>query len=213
MTKQIRVLIADDHALFRRGLVELLSEEPDFILVGEARSGPEVVQLSYKVQADIILMDVHMPGGNGVEAVQSLKRTTSNVRVLMLTISNNDEDLLNAIRAGADGYLLKSAEPDELCTAIRRVAAGQAFLSQDVVGVVMRAAASAENRQRENLLTPRELEVLTIMARGATNAEIATALVISPNTVKTHIKRIYEKLNATNRTEAAARAAAMGLLA
>jgi DNA-binding NarL/FixJ family response regulator/nitrate/nitrite-specific signal transduction histidine kinase len=211
VTEPIKVLVVDDHTLFRRGIVALLSEEADFKLVGEASSGPESLELSRRYYPDVVLMDIHMPGGSGVEAVRSLKQTAE-LGVLMLTISENDEDLFDAIEAGADGYLLKNAEPETLCRAIRQVAAGQAVLSPEVIAKVMHVAARSRSRQPQVSLSQREQEVLIELAKGATTAEIAATLIISPNTVKTHIRHILEKLDASNRAEAISRANAMGLL-
>ena len=209
MADPIRLLVVDDHALFRRGVVDLLQEQPDFLVVGEAENGPTAVQLSHQKQPHVVLMDVHMPGGGGVEAVRSLKQPPG-ICVVMLTVSDKDEDLLRALEAGADGYLLKSAEPDELCQAIRQVAAGQSVLSPEVTRRVMQVAATQLVSPAVSL-SPRELEVLQELARGATTAEIANTLVISQNTVKTHIRRLMNKLDVNNRTEAVARAAALGL--
>ena len=211
MTEPIRLIIADDHALFRRGLVELLREQADFRIIGEAHSGPDAVELAKKNPADVVLMDVHMPEGSGIDAVRVLKRI-STMRILMLTISSADESLLGAISAGADGYLLKSAEPAELCDAIRRVAAGGSYLSQDVARAVMRAAAQSPANHANQVLSDRELEILACLARGSTNREMASKLVISPNTVKTHVHNILKKLGASNRAEAVARAASQGLI-
>jgi DNA-binding NarL/FixJ family response regulator len=211
MTNMIKVLVVDDHALFRRGVVELLREQPDFSLAGEAGSGPAALELSRRVQPDVVLLDVHMPGGGGVEAVRGLKQNPG-LQVLMLTISEKNEDLLAAIEAGADGYLLKSAEPEELCRAIRQVAAGQSVLAPEVTAKVMHAAARTRSRQPPVDLSLRELEVLVELAQGATTIEIAATLVISQNTVKTHVRHILEKLGVSNRAEAVSRATAMGLL-
>lgn len=210
MSDPIRLLIVDDHTLFRRGIVELLNEQPDFLVVGEAGSGREAVQLSRQCQPQVVLMDVHMPKNGGVDTVPLLKEM-QNVRVLMLTISDKDNDLIGALAAGADGYLLKSAEPKQLFQAIRQVAAGQGALSPEITARVMRFAAT-RRQQPAITLSPRERQVLVKVAAGATTAEIATALVISKNTVKTHIRRILKKLDASNRTEAVARATALGLL-
>jgi len=211
VTESIKVLVVDDHTLFRRGVVDLLRDEPGFSPVGEAHSGPEALELSQRVQPDVVLLDVHMPGGGGVEVVQGLKQI-SGVRVLMLTISEKDEDLMAAIEAGADGYLLKGTEPDDLCRAIRQAAAGQSILSPEITDKVMRAAAHGWERQSQVNLSPREQEVLAELAQGATTADIAAELVIAESTVKTHIHHILEKLAASNRAEAVARATAMGLL-
>jgi DNA-binding NarL/FixJ family response regulator len=211
MPKPIKILVADDHPLFRRGLVGLLSEQADCIVVGEASSAPDAVELSHGRQPDVVLLDVHMPGGGGVAVVGALKQDVG-TQVLMLTISDQDEDLLGAIEAGADGYLLKSAEPEDLCHAIRQVAAGHSVLSPEVTAAVMQAAARTQNHKSGASLSTREREVLVQLARGATTNQIAELLVISTSTVKTHIKHIMEKLEASNRAEAVAQAAALGLL-
>lgn len=210
MTEQISLLLVDDHALFRKGLAGLLSEQADFRIVGEAVNGPEAIQLSRKYRPDVVLMDVNMPGGGGVEAVRSLKGELG-LQVLMLTVSDKDQDLMGALAAGANGYLLKNAEPEQLFQAIRQVAAGHGALSPEVTKRVMQAV-SARDQQPSASLSQRERDVLGHLARGATTAEIAASLVISENTVKTHIRHILKKLEAANRAEAIARAAALGLL-
>ena len=211
MSEPIKVLVVDDHVLFRRGLIGLVREQADFLVVGEAGNGLDAVQLALQTQPDVILMDVHMPAGNGVGAVKAIKKE-SNTRILMLTISQKDEDLMAALAAGADGYMLKSSEPPQLIEAIRQVAAGQGVLSPEITARVMRAAALSQERPSTGGLSPREREVLRELARGATTAEIATALTISKNTAKTHIRRILNKLEASNRAEAVARASALGLI-
>lgn len=211
MTEAIKVLVVDDHALFRRGVVELLRDEPDFTPVGEARSGPEALRLSQHLKPDVVLLDVHMPGGGGVEVVQALKQNPG-LHVLMLTISDKDEDLMAAIKAGADGYLLKATSPEVLCLAIRQAAAGRSILSPEITAKVMQAAAHSGFHQSQVKLSSREHQVLAELAQGATTAEIAATLIITESTVKTHIHHVLEKLGASNRTEAVARATSMGLL-
>ncbi len=211
MSDSIRIIVADDHELFRRGLVEILREQPDFVLAGEASSGPEAVRLYRERQAHIALMDVHMPQGDGIEAVRQLK-AQAGAKVLMLTVSDKDQDLIAALQAGADGYLLKNTRPQELCQAIRQVVAGHGALSPEVVPTVMRAAAHSRPSTSGVRLSAREYEVLTLLAQGATTYQIAAALVISENTVKTYVNRILKKLKAANRAEAVARAASLGLL-
>jgi DNA-binding NarL/FixJ family response regulator len=211
MTGEIKVLVVDDHILFRRGVVELLREEPGFVPVGQAGSGPEALQLSQQTRPNVVLLDVHMPKGGGVNVVHTLKQIPG-VHVLMLTISEKDEDLMAAIEAGADGYLLKSAEPEVLCKAIQQVATGQSVLSPEITAKVMQVAARSWSSQPQVSLSPREREVLAELAQGATTAQIAATLVIAESTVKTHVHHILEKLDAANRTEAVARATAMGLL-
>lgn len=211
MSQPIEVIVVDDHILFRRGLVGLLSEQPDLRIVGEAGNGQDAVELVKQRQPDVVLMDVHMPGMDGIKAVKELKKGTD-ARILMLTISDKDEDLLSALAAGADGYLLKNTEPDQLCQAIRQAYAGQGVLSPEITAQVMKAAASSQNRHVASNLSQRECEVLVELAQGATTSEIAANLVISKNTVKTHIGRILKKLDVANRAEAVARASALGLI-
>ncbi len=210
MAERIKLIVVDDHTLFRRGIVSLLQEQPDFQVIGSADSGPTAVQLCQQEKPQVVLMDVHMPGGGGVDAVASLKQIPD-VRVIMLTISNKDEDLLGALAGGADGYLLKSAEPDELCQAIRQVAAGKGVLAPELTARVMKAAAT-QSPSTTSALSRRERDVLQELARGATTADIAATLVISENTVKTHIRRIFKKLGVTNRTQAVAQASVQGIL-
>ena len=211
MNEPIKLLVVDDHVLFRRGLIGLVREQPDFRVAGEAGNGLDAVQLCLQTQPDVVLMDLQMPGGNSIKAVQAIRKE-SKARVLMLTISQKDEDLMAALAAGANGYLLKSTEPEQLCQAIRLVAAGQAVLSPEITEKVMQAAASSQSRQPIAKLSPRETEVLIQLARGATTAEIATTFTISKNTAKTHIRRILNKLDGANRAEAVARASALGLI-
>lgn len=210
MSEPITLLLADDHPLFREGLSRLLNDQPDFMVLAEAKSGKEAVHLSRQYQPQVVLMDVHMPGGGGIEAVRAIKQEPG-IRILMLTISDKDDDLLGALAAGADGYLLKTAEPEQLCQSIRQVAAGQGVLAPEVTARVIQAAAN-RGRTVATSLSRRETEVLLHLAQGATTTEIAAALVISENTVKTHVHRILEKLEAANRAEAVARAAALGLI-
>lgn len=211
MDATIRVLVVDDHEVFRRGLVALLGEEADLNLIGEASTAEDAVQSCRQLQPDVVLMDVHMPGGSGIEAVSEIKARTS-AKVLMLTVSEKDRDLLGAINAGADGYLLKNAKPSQLCDAIRNVAAGKGALSPEVTQSVLRRVARTGGGESAATISPRESEVLALLARGASTADIAKALTISENTVKTHVSRILKKLDASNRTEAVARASALGLL-
>lgn len=214
MTK-VRLAVVDDHALFRAGLISLFSEIADFLIVGEAGDGQGALEVVRRSHPDILLLDVNMPGMSGVEAVRNLKGDpeTERCRVIMLTISKNDEDLMGAIAAGADGYLLKSAEPDELCKAILQVHQGMSVLSPQVTRQVLKAALSSEpGHSPESGLSAREMEVLACLAQGKTTAQIASELYISENTVKTHVRHILEKLTASNRAEAVSKATQMGLI-
>ena len=207
-----RLVVVDDHALFRRGLIGLLNDMPEFEVVGEAGDGSEALGVIESVHPDIVLLDVNMPRMDGIALVQALRRKKNLVRVLMLTISQEDNDLLGAIRAGANGYVLKNSEPEELRQALRSVASGQGALSPEVVGPVLNVVSRALVAAPAVLLSERELEVLGCLSEGLTTLQIAMRLFISENTVKTHIRHILEKLEASNRTEAVGKATQLGLL-
>jgi two-component system NarL family response regulator len=198
----IRVLIADDHAVLRHGLRLILNEASDLTVVGEAANGEEAVKLALELNPDVILMDVNMPDFSGVEATQRIRSIQPDIKVLILTISKKDKDLIEAVKAGAKGYLLKSSESSQVMDAIRRVAAGEAILPPDLVARVLDELTNPT--PTPNILTAREQEILKLVAQGFGNKEIATTLHISENTVKTHMRHILEKLNLSNRAEAAA---------
>ncbi len=213
--KPIRLAIVDDHALFRAGLISLLKNMEEFSVVGEASDGEEACELVRKVKPDILLLDVHMPGLGGVATVEQLRRFPAEMqpRILMLTISKKDTDLLGAIAAGADGYLLKNAEPQELRNAILKAHQGMAVLSPQVTRQVLQAAmGNTIAPQNTSGLSEREIEVLECLAEGLTTGGIANKLFISENTVKTHVRHILEKLDASNRAEAVSKAIQQGII-
>jgi DNA-binding NarL/FixJ family response regulator len=212
MTSSINLVVVDDHALFRRGLISLLSEMPDLQVVGEASNGHEALQIVEKTKPDIILLDINMPIMNGIETLNEVRKFNPAPKVLMLTISQNDEDLIGAIVAGANGYLLKNTEPETLRNTILQVAAGNSVLAPEVTARVFHAVRRSQSDRSRGLLSDREVEVLGCLARGQTTAQIAAVLFISENTVKTHIRHILEKMEVNNRAEAVARAAQMDLL-
>jgi DNA-binding NarL/FixJ family response regulator len=209
---RVHIVVVDDHVLFRRGLVSLLADMPEFDVVGEAGNGIEAIEVVQKTRPEIVLMDVNMPIMDGISALQELRAANSPAKILMLTISKENDDLLGAIHAGADGYLLKNTEPDELRRAILRVTQGEGVLSPEVTSTVMRIVARHPGNEAQNVLSDRELEVLTCLAEGLTTIQIASQLFISENTVKTHIRHILEKLDASNRTEAVSKAIQFGLI-
>lgn len=208
----IRLVVVDDHALFRRGLVGLLEEMPGFRVVGQAADGQQALALIEQQRPDVVLLDLNMPVLDGIGTLRALKERRLGVRVLMLTISKDDSDLLEAIRAGADGYLLKNTEPEDLRRAIQRVAEGQGALSPEVTAPVMRALSSFSGEPASALLSEREMEVLECMVDGQTTQQMAARLFISENTVKTHVRHIFEKLDVSNRAEAVGKAMQMGLM-
>ncbi len=207
----IRLVVVDDHALFRAGLVSLLTSIPEFEIVGEAGDGRQALAVVREEKPDVVLLDVNMPVMSGVEMVEALQEN-DRPRILMLTISKHDEDLFGAIAAGADGYLLKDAEPDELRRAINLVADGKSVLSPEVTSRVLKAVSSSHGIPPDVALSKREMDVLKCLAKGMTSAQIAKNLFISENTVKTHVRHILEKLEASNRAEAVSRAIQLGII-
>lgn len=213
----IRVLLADDHPVVREGLRGMLAAEPDIEVVGEAASGPEAVVLAGRLRPDVILMDLRMPGGDGVEAIRSLAGTT----VVVLTTYDSDADILRAVEAGAAGYLLKDTPRAVLADSVRAAARGEAVLTPAVAGRIldhMRASPSPSSSSaalpaaRTEQLSARETEVLTLVARGLTNAEIGRRLYVSEATVKTHLLRACAKLGVSGRTAAVTKAIETGAL-
>ena len=212
MSERVRLVVVDDHALFRRGLVGLLRDMPEFEVTAEAGNGEQALAVLAQVQADILLLDLNMPVMDGLGVVEAVRRAGDQPRILMLTISQNDADLLAAIRAGADGYLLKNTEPEDLRRALLRVAQGQSVLSPEVTAPVLRALMQGGNETPPSVLSEREMEILDMLALGQTTQQIANGLFLSENTIKTHVRHILEKLGATNRTEAVSKAMQMGIL-
>ena len=205
---RLRVLVADDHALFRRGLQMVLDQEPDLELVGEAADGTEVVQRAQELMPDVVLMDVRMPRHTGIEAAREIKDLLPHVKILMLTISDDEADLYDAIKAGASGYLLKEIPIEEVADAIRSVWQGQSRISPSMASKLLTEFAnmSKQTTDRPQMpapkLTDREMEVLKLVAQGMNNRDIAKDLFISENTVKNHIRNILEKLHLHSRMEA-----------
>lgn len=208
MVEPIRLLLADDHEIVRAGLANMLGPEPDIDIVGEARDGVEAITKALELQPDIILMDIFMPGCSGLEAMVAIKEKLPSTRVLMLTISEQEEDLFQAVRFGAQGYLLKGATIDDIVTAIRQVAEGQVMLSPYVAGKLLE-----EFRQEQSApLSPREMEVLKLVGKGLTNRQIAEQLTVTQSTAKTYLQRIIDKLHLENKAEAMAYALRRGLV-
>ncbi len=210
----IRILVADDHPVVREGLIAMLSTQADFEIVGEAAHGEEVVQKAKALRPDVVLLDLEMPKMDGVEALQRLRETAPEVRALVFTVFDTDERIVEAVRAGAQGYLLKGAPRSEVFKAIRIVSEGGSLLEPLVASKVLRHISSEADASRHTpeALTPREMEVLQCLGRGLTNKDIAEALFISERTVKFHVSAILDKLGAGNRTEAVTLAAHRGLL-
>ena len=204
----IRVLVVDDHALFRRGLQMVLEQEPDIEVVGEASDGAEAVEKSADTLPDIVLMDVRMPKRGGIDACTAIHETVPSAKIIMLTISDEEAYLYDAIKAGAMGYLLKEISIAEVASAIRAVHGGQSLISPSMASKLLTEFASmikkTDDRQQVPTprLTDREMEVLKLVAKGMNNRDIAKQLFISENTVKNHIRNILEKLQLHSRMEA-----------
>lgn len=196
----IRLLIADDHPVVRQGIRFLLEQHRDIHVVGEAHDGAEAVRLTAELKPDVILLDLVMPGQDGVETIRELRRRSRGVRVVVLTSYHGDELIYQAVRAGALSYLLKDVEPSELVRAVRGAALGESILHPRVAARVLSGLRGDELTEG---LTRRELEVLTRLARGDANREIASGLHISEETVKTHMSNLLAKLHVASRTQAA----------
>lgn len=213
----IKILLADDQSLFRDGLRVLLSTQPDFEVVGEATNGEEALRLAARLHPHIVLMDMRMPILDGVEATRRLHETQPDCRVIVLTTFDDDELVFEGLRAGAVGYLLKAVSTPRLLEAIRAVARGESILEPSVAAKVVAEFARLANQASrpqalDNPLSEREIEVLRLVAKGATNREIAAALFIAEGTVRNHLTAILSKLEVSDRTQAAVKAKALGLV-
>jgi DNA-binding NarL/FixJ family response regulator len=206
----IRAMIVDDHALFRRGLEMVLEEEQDIELVGQASDGAEAVEKAAESLPDVVLMDIRMPRSSGIEACRAMKEAAPSAKIVILTISDEEEDLFEAIRAGASGYLLKDIPLDEVADAVRAVHGGQSLINPSMAGKLLTEFATLARRDDDERaqevpaprLTEREMQVLKLVARGMNNRDIAKELFISENTVKNHVRNILEKLQIHSRMEA-----------
>ncbi len=199
----IRVLVVDDHTIVRKGICALLQTEQDIVVVGEASDGAEAIAAAAKTRPDVVLMDLVMPGVDGVEATRALLEQHPGLRVLVLTSFTADEHVLAAIKAGAAGFHLKDADPEELVRAIHAVHAGQSSLDPLVARTLMSRIAQQEPETDVSALTPRELEVVRAVARGLSNQEVADALYITEVTVRTHVSNVLSKLGLNSRTQLA----------
>ncbi|MBA2692073.1 MAG: response regulator transcription factor [Rubrobacter sp.] len=215
-----RLVIVDDHDLFRSGLRTILLMEPDFEVVGEARNGREGVEMCRFLCPDLVLMDVHMPGMDGLEAAREIRRQNLPASVMMVTAHDDEDYLMEALKAGASGYILKHAPPSQISTAVRKALEGEFPLNRDLTTRLLRRLAH-EMRESEGSrlpekptspLTAREIEVLRLLAKGNTNRDIARELVISLGTAKNHVQHIIAKLEVADRTQAAVKAIELRLL-
>lgn len=218
--KPPRLLVVDDHTLFRRGLVALLASDSSLDVVGQAADAGEALRLAAALKPDVILLDNHLPGVRGIEALPGLKEATPAARILLLTVSEDAQDLADALRAGAHGYLLKTIEGEQLAQAIHRAMRGEAVVSPEMTGKLVLAFQNsgpvapqgglAPAQEALALLSAREQQVLHHIAQGASNKEIARALVIAETTVKIHVQHILRKLQLSSRVQAAVYAAENG---
>jgi two-component system NarL family response regulator len=207
--RPITVVVADDHELFRRGMQTVLGMEAGFDVLAQAADGEEAVAKVAELAPDVVLMDVRMPGIDGIEAARRIRRSTPSTRVVMLTISDEEDDLYGAVRAGANGYLLKDSSLEDVAEAVRAVARGESLISPSMASKLLAeftavtGRAGAPEEEGAPRLSPREIEVLKLVAQGRTNREVAAALHLSENTVKNHVANILDKLHLRSRVEAA----------
>ncbi len=214
-TLPLRTLVADDHRLFRQGLIGLMHTRRDLVqVIGEANTGTEAVQLAAALRPDLLLMDISMPGLDGLQAARALRAAQPEIAIVMLTASELDEHLYEAVQLGVAGYLLKSLDAIELFELLEAVAHGEAALTRAMAARLLKSVAwhSANPNDAMDALTEREIEVLRLVAQGASNPQIAISLCITVNTVKVHLRNILDKLQLVNRTQAATYALQNGLL-
>lgn len=199
------ILVIDDHPLFRKGVAQLLALDSGFKMVGEAASGSEGLELAKALKPDLILLDLNMKGMNGIDTLRAIRAADLDSRVIILTVSDNEEDLVTALRAGADGYLLKDMEPEDLLANLRNAAQGRMVLSDTLTGMLAHALRQDGQPKRPDQagLTEREQEILSLIAAGMSNKLIARELNITEGTVKVHVKHLLKKLNLRSRVEAA----------
>jgi DNA-binding NarL/FixJ family response regulator len=210
----IRILVADDHTLFRSGLRALFGSVPDTEVAGEAADGEEAVAKAAELEPDVVLMDIQMPGINGIEATRRIVESTPGVGVVVVTMFKDDDSVFAAMRAGARGYVLKGADQDEILRVIRAVAGGEALFGKEIAERLMTFFSAPRKSDPAEVfpeLTAREREVLDLIARGMGNAEISTRLYLSPKTVRNHISNIFTKLQVADRAQAIVRARQAGL--
>lgn len=210
----MRIVVADDHALFRAGLIHVLNREPDIEVVGEAVNGRDAIERARDLQPDVILLDIRMPLLDGITALPEIRIAAPGAKVIILTQSDAESDLYQAVRSGASGYLLKEIAPEEIAESIRRVMEGEAVISPAMSSALLRQFAALVTRQEpaEGRLSARELEVLGLLCDGLNNRDIAERLFIAENTVKNHVRNILEKLGMTSRMQAVAYAIREGLV-
>ena len=214
MERTIRILIADDHGVVREGLRAVLGPEPDMEVVGEAATGIEVLERAAELRPDVILMDIQMPGMNGIEATRRILEANQEVGVVVLTMFEDDDSVFSAMRAGARGYVLKGAPPSQILKVLRAVAGGEAYFGPEIARRLMDFFSAPEPASPEETfpeLSPREVDILDLIARGHSNAKIAAHLHLSPKTVGNHISHIFTKLQVADRAHAIIRAREAGL--
>jgi DNA-binding NarL/FixJ family response regulator len=207
----MRILVVDDHALVRDGLISLLESAGHYV-VGDCGDGQSAVEQAIKLQPDVVLLDICMPKMDGVQTLKAIKTNAPNIKVVMLTISEDEEFVLQAIRSGADGYMIKSASGDEFLNCLRALEMGDLALSRSLATLVIQGLMLGQTEEEDSELTDREIEILQYVANGYSNKVIGKFLTVSENTIKYHLKKILQKLNARNRAEAVARAISLDLI-
>jgi two-component system nitrate/nitrite response regulator NarL len=212
-SRRIRIVVIDDHTLFRRGITALLSRVPGFEVVGEAADGFDGIKSVAASRPDVVLLDLHMPGISGIDALHAILKEAPGTHIVMLTVSEEADDLVLALRAGALGYLLKNIESDFLVDSVRRAAEGESVMSPEMTAKLMREVRAGGTAAAQPALSPREREILAYLARGASNKEIARDLDVAESTVKIHVQHILRKLDLTSRVQAAVWAVEHGIAA